>query len=435
MLRIVSAVTICTLALASAACAAQQKPVALKGFDPVQLVAGKQVKGLPSISAESGKFRYLFATQEDEKTFENDTADYAVQNGGKCLMMPEMAGSPDLYLVYKGKIYLAGSDVCYDAVKANPGAYVEAPATKAAPTKTVAILIFPFVEIIDYSGPWEIFGGAGYNVVTVAATKDPIKTVYGETVTPDYTFASCPKADILLLPGGGVPKLDKSSPTLKWVDKMVAETPHTLSVCNGAFWLAMDGLLDGKTATTTAGNLDRLASQYPKVHVAYDKRVTDNGTIMTSGGLSAGMDGALQLVDKLEGHDVAESVAVGIEYNWDGNKDYAPGTYARRYIRRAGNIKLPSDVKANQLVSMGDGNHWEERWELDCTTSTPKDLIAAIDQTLAAVKWEKVPSEDAMKTTWKFKGDDGAPWQITYTLTPDSSVKGKYMGVTELRKS
>jgi putative intracellular protease/amidase len=411
---------------------AQDKPVVLKGFDPVQLVAGKEVKGDPAIAKEFGKFKYLFANSEDEKTFEGATDKFAVQNDGKCLMMPNMDGAPDLYMVYQEKIYLAGSDFCLSAMKANPASYL-GPQAPAAPTKTVAILIFPFVEIIDYSGPWEIFGGAGYNVVTVAATKDPIKTVYGQTVTPDYTFADCPKADILLLPGGGVPKLDKSTPTMQWIAKMVGETPNTLSVCNGAFWLAQDGLLDGLKATTTAGNLDRLANTYPNVHVLYDQRVTDNGKIMTSGGLSAGMDGALQLIDKLEGHDVAESVAVGIEYNWDGNKDFAPGTYARRYLRRAGNIKLPADAHANQLVSVGDKDHWQEKWEITATTSTAKDLIGAIESTLSAAKWTKI-SDDGSKSVWTFKGDDGSPWRATYTLVPDPSVKGKFEGSSLLAK-
>ena len=409
--------------------AAQDKPVALKGNDPVQLIAGKEAKGDPSIYKEVGKFRYLFVNTGDEKTFDANTSTYAVQNDGKCLMMPDMDGEPDLYLVYKGKIYLAGSDVCLQAVKDNPDTYVN-PQTETTAKKTVVIFIFPFVEIIDYSGPWEIFGGAGYNVVTVAATKDPIKTVYGQTVTPDYTFENCPKADILLLPGGGVPKLDASNATEQWIAKKVAETPNTLSVCNGAFWLAQAGLLDGKTATTTAGNLDRLASAYPKVHVAYDQRVTDNGSIMTSGGLSAGMDGALQLVGKLEGHDVAESVAVGIEYNWDGNKGFAPGTYARRYVSRAGNIKLPDDVRAEQLTSLGDADHWKESWNITAKTSTITDIFSAIDATATKAGWHKVSAKDG-EVVYTFKGDDGATWHATYTL---SGSAGKFSGGEVLEK-
>ena len=423
---------IIVIALAASACAvAQDKPVVLKGLDPVQLLAGKETPGQATISHEYGKFTYLFANSEDEKAFVATPDQFAVQNDGKCLMMPDMAGSPDLFMVYKGKIYLAGSDFCLSAMKSNPDGYLKP--TPAPATKTVAILIFPFVEIIDYSGPWEIFGGAGYKVVTVAATKAPIKTVYGQTVTPDYSIADCPKADILLLPGGGVPKLDRSDPLMQWISKKVADAPNTLTVCNGAFWLAQDGLLDGLSATTTAGNLDRLATTYPKVHVAFDQRVTDNGKIMTSGGLSAGMDGALQLVDKLEGHDVAESVAVGIEYNWDGNKNFTPGLYARRYIRRAGNIKLPADVKANQLVSVGDKDQWHEVWELSTSTSTAKDVMAAIETTCAGAKWQKVSGDDK-QTVWTFKGDDGSPWQIVYTLTPDPAVKGKLSGDTLLKK-
>lgn len=418
--------------LAASACAgAQDKPVVLKGLDPVQLVAGKETKGQAAIAFDYGKFKYLFASSEDEKAFEAAPGQYAVQNDGKCLMMPDMPGNPDMYLVYKGKIYLAGSDSCYAAIKAGPQDYVD-PQAQQKP-KTVAILIFPRVEIIDYSGPWEVFGGAGYHVVTVAASKDPIQTVYGETVTPDYTFTDCPKPDIVLLPGGGVPTLPPSDPTMQWITKSVKEAPYTLSVCNGAFWLARAGLLDGKSATTTAGNLDRLASQFPKIHVEPGERVVDNGTIVTSGGLSAGIDGALHMVEKIDGADTAKSIAIGIEYNWEANSNYAPGNFANKYFRRAGNIKLPDDVKATTEASLGDATQWEERYTVTTTKSTPAEIFSAIDAAASNAHWTKVSSDDT-HVVYKFKGDEGADWQVVYSLIPDPTVKGKYSSRTILKK-
>jgi hypothetical protein len=139
---------------------------------------------------------------------------------------------------------------------------------------TVAIVLFPGVEIIDCSGPWGVFGLAHYDVVTVAAKRDPVHTTYGETVTPDYTFANCPRVDVLLLPGGNVPSLARSDSVMQWIRKKSAETRVTLSVCNGAYWLAQAGLLDGKPATTMHGMCDDLWS------------TTGDPSIRTSGALS-----------------------------------------------------------------------------------------------------------------------------------------------------
>ena len=184
---------------------------------------------------------------------------------------------------------------------------------------TVAILLFPGVVIIDYSGPWEVFGEAGYNVISVAAKAGPLHTSFGQTVTPDYTLENCPKADILVLPGGPVPDLKEGDPLLRWIRKKSNETPYTMSVCNGAYWLAQAGLLDGKSATTMHGMYDDLARRYPKIHVVANKRYVDNGRIITTAGLSAGIDGALHMVEKLQGTERARTVALGMEYNWQSD--------------------------------------------------------------------------------------------------------------------
>ena len=83
---------------------------------------------------------------------------------------------------------------------------------RAAPLASVAILVFNGVEIIDFSGPYEMFGAAGYDVYTVAATKDPVTTAMGMTVVPKYTFADAPAPDVLLVPGGGVKGAATASP-------------------------------------------------------------------------------------------------------------------------------------------------------------------------------------------------------------------------------
>lgn len=182
--------------------------------------------------------------------------------------------------------------------------------------KKVAILVFDHVEIIDYTGPYEMFGAAGCDVFTVAATKDPIKTAMGMVVVPTYSFAGAPKADVLVIPGGGVEKPCSHSATQRFIKEATAQNRYTLSVCNGAFILAHTGLLDGLSATTTKGNIPKLAKQFPKLKVLGDRRYVDNGHIITAAGLSAGIDGALHVIEKLMGAEVANKVAAYEEYPW-----------------------------------------------------------------------------------------------------------------------
>lgn len=189
-------------------------------------------------------------------------------------------------------------------------------AAEAPTRKKVAILIFDGVEIIDFTGPYEMFGVAGFEVFTVAATKSSISTYLGMMVTPTYAFAEAPQPDVLVIPGGGLGEAMSSEPTLKYIKAATEQAQFTMSVCNGAFLLAHAGLLDGLTATTTRGNIARLTERYPNVKVVYDQRYTDNGKIITTGGLSAGIDGALHVIERMLGPKAAEEVAIAEEYPW-----------------------------------------------------------------------------------------------------------------------
>jgi putative intracellular protease/amidase len=183
---------------------------------------------------------------------------------------------------------------------------------------TVAILLFNGVEIIDYAGPWEIFGEAGFEVHTVAAGPDPIKTTFGQRVIPDYTLENCPQADILLIPGGNVSQaLLNDSRVIRWIQSRSKESRYVMSVCTGAFLLAKAGLLDGLSATTIRNSIGRLAKSAPKTKVVRGPRYVDNGKVITTAGLSAGMDGALRLVWKILGKERARSTASGLEYKWE----------------------------------------------------------------------------------------------------------------------
>lgn len=180
----------------------------------------------------------------------------------------------------------------------------------------VGVLVFDRVQVIDSMGPYEIFGAAGFEVATVAETADPVTTSMGLTILPRYTFADAPSFDVLVVPGGGVNAARRSAATLAFVRGASGRSVHTLSVCNGAFILASAGLLDGLDATTTAGLIEQLRAEFPKVRVLEGRRFVDNGRIVTAGGLSAGIDGALHVVAAMQGAEAAARVAEGEEYDW-----------------------------------------------------------------------------------------------------------------------
>jgi putative intracellular protease/amidase/YHS domain-containing protein len=285
----------------------------LKGLDPVALAKGKELAGNKDITSTKNGFRYQFATEENRKTFEREPGRYSIQLDGHCAAMPSAQGDPDLFAVVKGRIYVFGTPECRDNFTANPEKYVKS-------RRNVAVFVHEGVELLDFAGPAEVFAAAGhheaFNVYTVAASDGEIKSQGFLTVKPQYTFANCPKPDIIVLPGGntGIPLKDER--VIQWIQQRTEETEISMSVCTGAFLLAKAGLLDGKDATTHWGSIDALKKDAPKAKVHSDRRFLDNGKIVTCAGVSAGIDGALHVVERLLGKATAEETARYMEYRW-----------------------------------------------------------------------------------------------------------------------
>jgi putative intracellular protease/amidase/YHS domain-containing protein len=298
---------VCFSLLSPGVRADESKPVALKGLDPVLLVEGKEVKGRAELSITREKFRYLFADAANKAKFENDPRHYEIQFHGQCAMMRGAPAQPDLFTVYKGRIYAFGSEGCRESFRESPEQYVR--------PRTVAILIFEGMELLDFTGPAEVFLSAGFDVNTVAATRDTITCAGLVKLTPTYTIADCPRTDIIVVPGGSR-AVSKDKRVTDWVARAAQEAEATLSVCTGAFVLAQAGLLDGKEATTHHGAIEAMRKEFPKITVRADRRVVDNGKIVTSAGVSSGIDGALHLVERLLGRINAQQTARYMEYNW-----------------------------------------------------------------------------------------------------------------------
>ncbi len=206
-------------------------------------------------------------------------------------------------------------DISYDS----PGicSHCNMPLIDKENSKTIAFYLQDGVEVLDFSGPMEVFSYAGYRVFTVSATKKPIKSQGILTVVPDYSIEDAPKADILAFFGGNSQAASQNGKVIEWV-KNQQDIEYHFSVCTGAFVLAETGILDGKIATTFHNALYDLEKNYPKVDVRKNVRYVDNGKVITTAGISAGIDGALHLVAKLQGINVAKRTAYYMEYdNWN----------------------------------------------------------------------------------------------------------------------
>ena len=195
-------------------------------------------------------------------------------------------------------------------VPARPRSAAETPKKDKA-VRTVAVLIFDGVELMDFAGPAEVFivanEGKAFRVVTVSNSTKPIKTMGGIAVTPDYDYKKAPKADILVVPGGGMSSVNKAGRA--WLKKAAKEAKIVLSVCVGALLLAEAGLLDRIEATTHSWAIAKLKAAAPKCKVVKGRRFVDSGKVVTTAGVTAGIDGALHIVERMLGKEAARWTA------------------------------------------------------------------------------------------------------------------------------
>ena len=197
-------------------------------------------------------------------------------------------------------------------------------------TRTVGILLYDQVEILDFAGPLEVFSTASrvyarrtpqamppFAPCTINATANPIRARGGLNVLGDYALESAPNLDILLVPGGVVTDALASSRLLAWIAHRAGTAELTASVCTGVFLLAAAGLLDGCPATTHWEDLDDLAQMFPQIRVCPNRRWVESGRIISSAGISAGIDMSLHLVARLVDPELAWQTAKQMEYNWN----------------------------------------------------------------------------------------------------------------------
>ncbi len=195
------------------------------------------------------------------------------------------------------------------------------------PNNRVGIVIFPAVEVLDFCGPYEVFSVTRLNeerrrdetspfeVLLVAQSGEPVVATGGLRVIPDATLETCPPLDILVVPGGwGTRKEISNQRLLTWISERAKQVETLTSVCTGAMLLGQAGLLDGRRATTHWRSLDRMGQAFPAVTVEAKLHVVEDGDVLTSAGISAGIDIALRVVARYFGDAVGRATARHMEY-------------------------------------------------------------------------------------------------------------------------
>jgi transcriptional regulator GlxA family with amidase domain len=199
-------------------------------------------------------------------------------------------------------------------------------------SRKVGILVFPEVEVLDFCGPFEVFSvtrlneerrreePSPYEVVLVAERKETVVATGGLKVVPDDSLDDCPPLDVLVVPGGWGTRREMTNDRLiTWIAERGRQVTTLTSVCTGSLLLGKAGLLDGKRATTHWRVLEDMRRLFPSVDVIEDQHVVEEGYMITSAGISAGIDMALRVVARQHGDAVARATARFMEYPFPEN--------------------------------------------------------------------------------------------------------------------
>jgi len=196
-------------------------------------------------------------------------------------------------------------------------------------TRSVGIYLFDNIEILDFAGPYEVFSTASrvklrlesgkpepFKIFTVADTIRTVSARGGLMVQPQFDLANHPAIDVLIIPGGIITAELHKEQVIDWIRRTAHVSEITASVCTGAFLLGKAGLLHGKKATTHWEDITDLKDMFPDINVQPETRWVDTGKIITSAGISAGIDMSLHLVARLQGEELAIRTARQMEFDW-----------------------------------------------------------------------------------------------------------------------
>jgi putative intracellular protease/amidase len=206
---------------------------------------------------------------------------------------------------------------------------------KPAEPKNVAIFLYQGVELLDFAGPGEVFSAADFTTYTMSVDGKALTSQGFVKIQPEFSIETVPVPDIVVFPGGSAGPTSNDPKVMEWIKKLNSGGSFFMSVCTGAFILANAGLLDNKRVTTHWGSTQSLGKTLPTSTVLENTRFVDNGTIITTAGVSAGIDGALHLVSRIKGLEAAKKTARYMEYEkWNPQEGVVDKTNA--YLQKLG---------------------------------------------------------------------------------------------------
>lgn len=300
---------------------------------------------------------------------------------------------------------------------------------KAARPK-IAILVFDNIQLFDFMGPYDVLRRD--NDAYLVAEKPVIETYGGKIpslkIAPQYTFANAPRPDVLVIPGGGSDKPGKrgvgaqlqNPALLKWVKETAGQATYVLTVCNGAFIAAEAGLLDGMKATTFHTMIDDLKQAYPKVQVVDDQRFVDNGRVISTAGITSGVDGALYLNSKLHGKAASQLAALSLEYAWAPESTFARAALADMRIPDA---FYEAVEPAGDLTGYsGDRDSWTSTWRLK--RSDFQVVAEGVSKIMDQQK--NVTQTDPKQFKWRVTAPDDTHWLLSLEKLGDQELAVRF---------
>jgi transcriptional regulator GlxA family with amidase domain len=191
----------------------------------------------------------------------------------------------------------------------------------------IGVYIYPKAEVLDFSGPFEVFTTASrvcednnpFDVFLISEHGGEVVARAGYRVMSDYAFDKHPKLDVAIIVGGEHDEEMHKSQVIQWIQRQAQQVTTVASVCTGVFLLAQAGVIKSHKVTTHWEDIPALKDQFPGLTVVKDVRWVDEGDIVTSGGISAGIDMSLHLVSKLHSFELAEKTARQMEFAWSRN--------------------------------------------------------------------------------------------------------------------
>lgn len=277
--------------------------------------------------------------------------------------------------------------------------------------KRAAFLISDGVLVLDYTSAYEVFGQAGMRVFTVAKHMDTVRLSSNMRVIPNYSIENSPDPDILVISTS-----DQDTAIVEWIKSKAEKAEYILTICGGVYPVYATGLLDGLSATTYGPLIDHFREHATKTKVVTDRRIVDNGKVITTGSYASGIDAALYIVSRIYGEPRALEVANNIEYPWDKQYTYVRAKLADSWLAPLFDFGPP--LRGKTLKYEGNERYWVAEYEVERRESF-KEFTSQVPGMAEMHYWRHfgiTETDSSYNAKWVRKDFDNREWLCTTTI-------------------